>query len=95
MYTCTAGARRPTIPNKLPSPTTPARRKGSLADWILKDRAEMQAQKSVKAPAPPYGSMHLLPEDMIGLPRYVPLTFRIALLLGEHASHPTPLCGGT
>jgi hypothetical protein len=32
--------------------------------------------------------MHLLPEDMIGLPRFIPLTFWIALLLGEHAPHP-------
>lgn len=86
-YVCTTVKRKPT-PGKEPAPKKPAKQRDSLVKWVLKNRAEMQAQKSVKAPAPPYGSMHLLPEDMIGLPRYIPLTFWIALLLGEHAPHP-------
>lgn len=69
-------------------PKKPAKKKESLVECVLKNRAEMQAEKSAPTPAPPYGSMHLLPEDMIGLPRFIPLTFWVALLLGEHAPHP-------
>ncbi len=69
-------------------PKKAAKEKESLVDWVLKNRAEMQAQKAVQTPAPPRDSMHLLPEDMIGLPRFIPLTFWVALLLGEHGPHP-------
>lgn len=88
-YVCTTVKRKPTL-GKEPTPKKPAKERESLVEWILKDRAKMQAQKSVPAPArsAPEGSMHLLPEDMIGLPRFVPLQIWIALLLGEHAPHP-------
>lgn len=86
-YVCTTVKRKPT-PGKEPAPKKPAKEKGTLVEWVLKNRAEMQSQRAVQAPVPPYGSMHLLPEDMIGLPRFIPLTFWIALLLGEHAPHP-------
>ena len=87
-YVCTTVKRKPT-PGKEPAPKKPPKEKESLVEWILKDRAKMQAQKSAPAPArlAPEGSMHLLPEDMIGLPRFVPLHIWIALLLGEHAPH--------
>jgi hypothetical protein len=35
--------------------------------------------------------MHLLPEDMVGLPRYIPLEVWANLLLGEHAPHKNTL----
>lgn len=85
-YVCTTVKRKPT-PGKEAAPTKSAKEKESLVEWVLKNRAEMQLQKAAQAPAPPQGSMHLLPEDMIGLPRYLPLTFWAALLLGEHAPH--------
>jgi hypothetical protein len=85
-YVCTTVKRKPT-PGKGPAPKKPAKENESLVEWVLKNRAEMQLQKAVQTPAPPHGSMHLLPEDMIGLPRYLPLTFWAALLLGEHAPH--------
>lgn len=85
-YVCTTVKRKPTL-GKEPAPTKSAKEKESLVEWVLKNRAEMQLQKTVQAPAPPHGSIHLLPEDMIGLPRYLPLTFWAALLLGEHAPH--------
>jgi len=87
-YVCTTVKRKPTRPVNESSPKKPAKEKESLVEWVLKNRAEMQTQKSsVQARQQPYGSMHLLPEDMIGLPRYIPLTFWIVLLLGEHAPH--------
>lgn len=83
-YVCTTAKRKPT-PGKEPA-TKPAKPKESLVEWVLKNRAEMQTQKSsAQTRPPPHGSMHLLPEDMIGLPRFVPLQFWAALLLGEHA----------
>ena len=85
-YVCKTVKRKPAL-GKEPAPKKPAKETESLVEWVLKNRAEMQLQKAVQAPAPPYGSMHLLPEDMIGLPRYLPLTFWAALLLGEHAPH--------
>ena len=89
-YVCTTVKRKPT-PGKEPAPKKPAKEKESLVEWVLKNRAEMQAQKSVEARPQPYGSMHLLPEDMIGLPRFIPLQFWAALLLGEHAPHQNTL----
>ena len=61
-------------------PMTPA----ALVDWVRQSRAEMQA-KAPARPPPPSNSMHLLPEDTIGLPRYLPLLVWGELLLGEHA----------
>jgi hypothetical protein len=87
-YTCKALPRSSERPVQKPKPKQPAKKKESLVEWVLKNRAEMQAEKSIPTRAQPYGSMHLLPEDMIGLPRFLPLTFWIALLLGEHAPHP-------
>jgi len=44
-------------------------------------------------PAPPRNSIHLLPENTIGLPWYISVTVWIKLLLGEHALHQnTILC---
>lgn len=86
-YTCKALPRSSEGPVQKPKPKQPAKERGSLVEWLLKDRAQMQAKKSVQTPAPPYRSMHLLPEDMIGLPRFIPLKFWVALLLGEHAPH--------
>ena len=86
-YTCRALSRSSESPVQKPKPKQPAKKKESLVEWVLKNRAEMQAEKSIPTRAPPHGSMHLLPEDMIGLPRFIPLTFWIALLLGEHAPH--------
>ena len=89
-YVCTTVKRKPT-PGKEPAPKT-AKQKESLVEWVLKNRAEMQAQKSSAQTRPqPYGSMHLLPEDTIGLPRYIPLTIWGQLLLGEHAPHENTL----
>lgn len=85
-YVCTTVKRKPTR-GKEPALKKPAKQKESLVEWVLKNRAEMQSQKAIQAPAPPYRSMHLLPEDMIGLPRFIPLQFWVALLLGEHAPH--------
>jgi len=91
-YTCKALSRSSEIPTPKPKPKNPVKKKPvkekeSLVEWVLKNRAEMQAEKSIPTRAQPYGSMHLLPEDMIGLPRFIPLTFWVALLLGEHAPH--------
>jgi len=61
-------------------PMTPA----ALVDWVRQNRAEMQA-KAPARPPPSSNSMHLLPEDTIGLPRYLPLLVWGELLLGEHA----------
>lgn len=68
-------------------PTKPAKEKESLVDWVLKNRAETQEQGAGRTPAPPRDSMHLLPEDTIGLSRYIPLEVWANLLLGEHAPH--------
>jgi len=87
-YTCRALSRSSESPVQKPKPKRPAKKKESLVEWVLKNRAEMQAEKSIPTRTQPYGSMHLLPEDMIGLPRFIPLTFWVALLLGEHAPHP-------
>lgn len=65
----------------------PAKEKESLVDWVLKNRSELQAKGPVRTPPPPYNSMHLLPEDTIGLPRYIPIGVWAELLLGEHAPH--------
>lgn len=86
-YTCKALSQASESPAPKPMPKKPAKERESLVEWMLKDRAQMQVKKSVQTPAPPYRSMHLLPEDMIGLPRFIPLTFWVALLLGEHAPH--------
>lgn len=87
-YTCNSLSRASESPAQKPKPKQPATKKEPLVEWLQKNRAEMQAEKSVPSRAPPpYGSMHLLPEDMIGLPRFIPLTFWVALLLGEHAPH--------
>jgi len=70
-----------------PSRKKPAKPKESLVDWVLKNRAELDAKGPARTPSPPSHSMHLLPEDMIGLPRYIPLEVWGELLLGEHAPH--------
>lgn len=59
----------------------------ALVDWVLKDRTGAQGKGAAKTPPPPSYSMHLLPEDTIGLPRYIPLEVWANLLLGEHAPH--------
>lgn len=82
-YVCTTVKRKPT-PSKEPAPK-PAKQKESLVEWVLKNRAELNAKGSVRAPSPPSHSMHLLPEDTAGLPRYIPLAVWGCLLLGEHA----------
>jgi len=69
------------------SPDTPAKPKESLVDRVMKNTAELNAKGLVRAPTSPRGSMHLLPEDTIGLPRYIPLKVWGELLLGEHAPH--------
>jgi len=61
-YTCKALPRSSESPVQKPKPKQPAKDKESLVEWLLKDRAQMQAKKSVQTPAPPYRSMHLLPE---------------------------------
>ncbi len=68
-------------------PRKPAKEKESLVDWVLKNRSKTQGQRAARTPAPPRDSMHLLPEDTIGLPRYIPLEVWAHLLLGEHAPH--------
>lgn len=59
----------------------------ALVDWVLKDRTGAQGKGATRTPAPPPHSMHLLPEDTIVLPRYIPLEVWASLLLGEHAPH--------
>lgn len=61
--------------------------KESLVDWVLKNREELQSKGPARTPPPPSYSVHLLPEDTIGLPRYIPLEVWAILLLGEHAPH--------
>jgi len=68
-------------------PKKPVMLKESLVDWVLNNRAELQAKGAARTPAPPSYSMHLLPEDTVGLPRYIPLEVWAHLLLGEHAPH--------
>ena len=68
-------------------PKKPAMTKESLVDWVLQNRAETQGKGVARAPPPPRNSMHLLPEDTIGLPRYIPLMVWSELLLGENAPH--------
>lgn len=68
-------------------PKKPAALKESLVDWVLNNRAELQAKGPARTAAAPRHSMHLLPEDTIGLPRYIPLEAWATLLLGEHAPH--------
>ncbi len=84
-YVCKAPTRRPT-PGREPAPKPP-REKESLVDWVLKNRTDLQAKGPARTPPPPYNSMHLLPEDTIGLPRYIPIAAWAELLLGEHAPH--------
>jgi hypothetical protein len=70
-----------------PSQKKPAMSNKSLVDRVLKGRAEIQT-KGVAGPLPPLQNlMHLLPEDTIGLPRYIPIEAWAELLLGEHAPH--------
>lgn len=85
-YVCKAAPRRPTRPNNELG-LEPATPKPSLVDWILNNRAELNAKGPARTPGPPSYSMHLLPEDTVGLPRYIPLAVWAALLLGEHAPH--------
>lgn len=72
-------------------PRTPAKPKESLTDWVLKNRADLNAKGPARTPPPPSYSMHLLPEDTIGLPRYIPIAVWAELLLGEHAPHQNTL----
>jgi hypothetical protein len=74
-------------------PRKPAKERESLADWVMKGSAGMPALGATRPPppAPPRNSMHLLPEDTHGLPRYIPVTVWIKLLLGEHAPHQNTL----
>lgn len=65
----------------------PAKPKESLVDWVLKNRTQLDAKGPARTPPSPTYSMHLLPEDTIGLPRYIPIAVWAALLLGEHAPH--------
>ena len=65
-------------------PKKPPMTKGSLVDWLRSNRAEMQAKVPARPP-PPSNSMHLLPEDTVALPRYLPLAVWGELLLGEHS----------
>jgi hypothetical protein len=58
-----------------------------LVEWVLKDRTAAQEKGPARTPAPPSHSMHFLPEDTVGLPRYIPLEVWASLLLGEHAPH--------
>lgn len=82
-YTCKTVSRAP----KEASPKTPAKPKETLVEWILKSRAEASGRTQPRTNAPPYGSMHLSPEDTAGLPRFIPLRAWAILLLGEHAPH--------
>lgn len=97
-FTCKVGprpAKRTVTTNKAkstsasaePNRKKAAKEKESTVDWALKNRAESQTKGPVHTPPPPSHSMHLLPEDTVGLPRYIPLTVWGALLLGEHAPH--------
>jgi hypothetical protein len=72
-------------------PRKPIMPKESLVDWVLKNRADLQPKGPARTPGPPSHSMHLQPEDTIGLPRYIPLTVWGTLLLGEHAPHENTL----
>lgn len=84
-YVCKAYPRRPT-PGKEPTPK-PAKEKESLVEWVLTNRKDLRAKGPARTPPPPYHSMHLLPEDTMNLPRYIPLEAWAQLLLGEHAPH--------
>jgi hypothetical protein len=86
-YTCTPTARAPRTPSNQPKAKKLVKEKESLVDWALRGRAEMQAKEAARPRPAPRNSMHLLPEDTIGLPRYIPLTVWGDLLLGEHAPH--------
>jgi hypothetical protein len=70
-------------------PKKQMKEKGWLADWVMKGEAAMPAHGAARPSPPthPRNSMHLLPEDTIGLGRYIPVTVWIKLLLGEHAPH--------
>ena len=82
-YTCKAISRA-SIGALNPKPAKP---KESLVDWVLKNRDELNSKGPARTPPPPSYSMHLLPEDTAGLPRYIPLSVWAELLLGEHAPH--------
>jgi len=70
-------------------PRKPVKERESLADWVMKGSAGVPALGTARppSPAPTRNSMHLLPEDTHGLPRYIPVTVWIKLLLGEYAPH--------
>lgn len=82
-YTCKTISRAP----KEVTPKKPAKPKETLVEWILKSRAAASGRTQPRTNPPPYGSMHILPEDAVGLPSFIPLRAWVILVLGEHAPH--------